>query len=370
MDFYRLQKLGFKPMRILQIIDSLEAGGAERMAVNYANALVGKIEFSGLVATRKQGAFLSQIDSNVSYLFLNKKSQLDFGALFRLRFFVLKNNVTHVHAHSTSFFFAFLLKILSPSLKIIRHDHYGNNESLAIRPSFVLKLTAPFFNGVVAVNQKLKSWSEVVLKSNNVVYLPNFPVKVTQVIHNTKLKGNLGTRIVSLANLREQKNHFLLLEVARKLKYSHPDWSFHLVGKDFEDAYSTQIKALIMEWQLENQVFLYGSRTDVSAILQQSTIGILTSVSEGLPVAVLEYGLSQLPIVVTAVGELPNMIENKVNGCIVPTNHAVEFHAALIELIQKESLRDQLAKALHQTITAEYSEPIVIEKYINWVQTL
>ena len=59
-------------MRIIQIIDSLEAGGAERIAVSYANALAEKIEFSGLVATRKEGSLLNQIDQNVSYLFFNK----------------------------------------------------------------------------------------------------------------------------------------------------------------------------------------------------------------------------------------------------------------------------------------------------------
>lgn len=115
-------------MRIIQIIDSLEAGGAERMAVNYANTLVDEIDFSGLVTTRKEGALRNQINLKVSYLFLNKKRQLDFGALFRLRSFVLKNKVTHIHAHSTSFFLAVLLKCICPNLKIIRHDHYGNNE--------------------------------------------------------------------------------------------------------------------------------------------------------------------------------------------------------------------------------------------------
>ena len=63
-------------MRIVQLIDSLEAGGAERMAVNYANVLAEQIEFSGLAATRKEGALLDQINSNVSYLFLNKKKQV------------------------------------------------------------------------------------------------------------------------------------------------------------------------------------------------------------------------------------------------------------------------------------------------------
>lgn len=63
-------------MRIVQIIDSLEVGGAERMAVNYANALSGKISFSGLVVTRKEGDLRSKIDKKVDYLFLNKKKQL------------------------------------------------------------------------------------------------------------------------------------------------------------------------------------------------------------------------------------------------------------------------------------------------------
>ena len=88
MDLYRFKKLDFQLMRILQLIDSLEAGGAERMAVNYANALVDDLGFSALVATRKEGALLVQIDSKVTYLFLNKKRQLDFGALWRLRSFV------------------------------------------------------------------------------------------------------------------------------------------------------------------------------------------------------------------------------------------------------------------------------------------
>ena len=100
-------------MRIIQIIDSLEAGGAERMAVSYANALAEKIEFSGLVATRKEGPLLNQIDQNASYLFLNKKGTMDFAAIFRLRKYVKKNKIAIVHAHATSFFTAVLLKLIT-----------------------------------------------------------------------------------------------------------------------------------------------------------------------------------------------------------------------------------------------------------------
>ena len=371
MDLYRFKKLDFQLMRILQLIDSLEAGGAERMAVNYANALVDYLGFSALVATRKEGALLEQIDSKVTYLFLNKKRQLDFGALWRLRSFVLLHSITHVHAHSTSFFMAFLLKLALPSLKIIRHDHYGNASFLDQRPRKVLRCAAIGFSGVIAVNQQLKDWSEKRLKAKNVMYLPNFiPIPTIQYAKTTFLKGSTGKRIVVLANLRPQKNHFLLLEIAYMLKTSYSDWTFHLVGKDFDDAYSLAIKDKIKELALENQVFLYGSRTDVNFILEQCDIGILTSASEGLPVALLEYGMAPLPVVVTAVGELPNIVNNGVNGWLVLSNDAEFFCKALIALIADLSMRNRMALALQQTVSEGYSAKGVLQKYLQWLESL
>jgi glycosyltransferase involved in cell wall biosynthesis len=355
-------------MRIVQLIDSLEAGGAERMAVNYANVLAEQIEFSGLAATRKEGALLDQINSNVSYLFLNKKKQLDFQALFRFRSFILKNKVTHIHAHSTSFFFAFLLKLVCPSITLIWHDHYGNNEFLDNRPYFVLRLVSSFFKGIIAVNQTLKRWSEKQLKAKNVIYLPNFPVKGASLDTKTVLRGSDGKRIVFLANLREQKNHFLLLEAAQILKQSHSDWTFHLVGKDFDDEYSLHIKQLIEKYNLKNNVFMYGSQQDIGNILNQSSIAILTSKSEGLPVALLEYGLYKKPVVVTRVGEIPAIVQHGHNGFIVDPGKADLFCQSLENLMQNEVLRVDFGKALFDTIKKDYTAESVILKYINWLQ--
>lgn len=357
-------------MRIVQLIDSLEAGGAERMAVHYANVLADEIEFSGLVATRKEGPLVQQIGAKVAYLFLDKKKPLDFGALRRLRSFVLQHKVTHVHAHSTSFFLAFLLKLSLPSLKVIRHDHYGNNEFLGSRPIFALKITAPFFAGVIAVNSNLKTWTQTRLKVKNVIYLPNFSQKATHQERYTTLLGKENKRIVCLANLRVQKNHLLLLEVAALLQKTHPDWTFHLVGKDFEDDYAAEIKSKIQELALQNQVFLYGSRTDTAAILQQATIGILTSVSEGLPLSVLEYGMHQLPVVVTAVGALPDMIQHATNGLLVPNNDAAAFTDALTLLIENETLRKEMGVAFYATVQEQFGSNAIVARYLNWLVTL
>jgi glycosyltransferase involved in cell wall biosynthesis len=355
-------------MRIIQIIDSLEAGGAERMAVSYANALAMKIAFSGLVVTRKEGSLKGQLDNQVSYLFLNKKRTLDFKAVIRLRNYVKQHRVTVVHAHSTSFFLAFLLKMSYPSLQLIWHDHYGDSEFLSKRPLGALQITAPFFSGIIAVNQKLKVWAEQKLNFRNTIYLPNFPSEEKTSIAATVLNGINGKRIVCLANLRAQKDHFLLLKVACKLKVSHPEWTFHLVGKDFNDAYSQKIKDSILAFHLEKNVFLYGSRQDVKNILDQSAIAILTSQSEGLPVALLEYGWHKKSVVVTAVGEISSLVENGKNGFLVPIRQEQLFYNAVVQLISDDALRFCFGDLLYQTVFEKNSEEFVIKQYLNWLQ--
>lgn len=355
-------------MRILQIIDSLEAGGAERMAVNYANALANRIQFSGLVVSRKEGPLWSQINKNVSYLFLNKKSVLDIQSVFKFRKFVIANKVEIIHAHSTSFFLAFLLKITYPTVKLIWHDHYGDSEFLSKRPFLVLKFVLSFFNGIIAVNKKLKMWAEQKLKFKNVVYLPNFPSVENKISQQTILQGIQGKRIVSLANLRVQKNHFLLLEVAKKIKVSHPEWTFHLVGKDFDDVYSNQIKSLILEYNLNKTVFVYGSRNDIGNILKQAAIGVLTSQSEGLPVALLEYGLYEKPVVVTNVGEIPLIIKDGVNGFLIKAGLVPLFYDAVVKLIENDTLRADFGSKLEKKIANNYSEEAVIHFYLKWLK--
>ncbi|UQD56170.1 glycosyltransferase [Flavobacterium sp. K5-23] len=356
-------------MRVLQIIDSLEAGGAERMAVNYANALSKRVAFSGIVVTREEGPLMLFLNTNVTYFFLNKRSSFDLNALFRLKAFVLKNNINLVHAHSTSFFTAFLLKFICPSLNIIWHDHYGDSEFLHKRPSLVLKLTLPFFTGIISVNQKLKDWAKNQMRFNNSLYLPNFVSEESSIQETTILKGIDGKRIVCLANLRIQKNHFLLLAVAKRIKIVFPDWTFHLVGKDSDDFYSEKLKKIICELELKETVFIYGTRSDISSILKQSTIGILTSQSEGLPVALLEYGLHKKPVVVTDVGEVSSVIVDGSNGFIVSVGNEIIFYDALLKLIKDEILRLEFGNSLRKTIIDSYSENVVMKQYLNWLQS-
>jgi glycosyltransferase involved in cell wall biosynthesis len=287
----------------------------------------------------------------------------------RLKAYVKQHKVNIVQVHSTSFFIGFLLKLISPSIQLVWHDHYGDSEFLNKRPHLILKRTLPFFAGIVSVNQKLKDWAKNDMHFKNAVYLPNFTAKENSAQDRIVLKGIDGKRIICLANLREQKNHFLLLEVADKLKISHSEWTFHLVGKDSEDGYSIALKSSIVELELVETVFIYGLRLGISTFLNQSTIGILTSQSEGLPVALLEYGLYKKPVVVTAVGEISSVVQNQFNGFMVPSQEPDLFYNALVLLIENEKLRTELGNSLCQTILNKHSEQAVITPYLNWLQS-
>lgn len=355
-------------MRILQIVDSLDIGGAEKMAVNYANSLSGKIEFSGLVATRKEGELKNQLHKNTHYLFLNKKSKLDLKAVFKLKKYCVENKIEYLQAHSSSFFTAFLVKVFLPSLRIIWHDHNGLSEFISKKKSYVLKIVSHFFDGIVVVNYKLKNWAERELNCKKVIYLANFTTLDNNQVSETILFGTDQKRILCLANLRFQKNHFLLIEVAKKLKAIHPDWSFHLVGKDFKDEYAAQVKSQINDNGLQETVFIYGSKKDTQSIISQSDIAILTSQSEGLPVALLEYGLNKKPVVATNVGEIPLIIENESNGFVVPNYDAEAFYQSLLKLVENSALRTKFGEALFDTISKNNSEEAVIATYVNWLQ--
>ena len=354
-------------MRIAQIIDSLEAGGAEKMAVNYANALVNH-DFSALVTTRKEGNLKRFVHPDVEYLYLERKKTLDFQAVFRLRKFCVKNKIEFLHAHSSSFLVAILVKFTLPGIKIIWHDHDGLSEFLKDRKAFELKVASFLFNGIISVNNQLKIWAQEKLNCKKVIYLPNFIQPESIQIMETNLHGNEGKRILCLANLRPQKNHSLLIDVTMKLQFSHPDWTLHLVGKDFSDDYSKDIKTAISEKELTNTVFVYDTKNDIGNIISQSDICILTSLTEGLPVSVLEYGYHKKPVVVTNVGELPMLIQNNKNGIIVKSKDTEAFYNALVQLIENDNLRQDLGDKLHDDIISGFSETAIISSFTTWLE--
>jgi glycosyltransferase involved in cell wall biosynthesis len=342
-------------MRILQLIDSLEAGGAERMAVNLANALHQAGVSVVLVASRAGGVLETQLHKDIPYYCLHKQRTLDIKAFKCLKGIVITHKIDLIHAHSSSFFMATWLKWRLAHLKLVWHDHYGQSEHLAQRPARMLSYFSRWFNGIIAVNQQLADWANQVLKHGYIKVLFNFVVISPTETATTTLQGTEGKRLLCLANLRPQKDHFNLIEAFRQVSVSHSDWTLHLVGKDFKDDYSERVRQAVKEADVETKVCIYDSCEDVGYVLAQSQIGVLSSQSEGLPLALLEYGLAGLPVVATAVGDVPNVIKHQNNGLLVLPNNADALAAALNELITRPEVSQRYGEALQSVVQQQYS---------------
>lgn len=287
------------------------------MAVNIANALLPHVEGSYLCCTRQEGMLKDEVKPEVGYLYLNKKSRLDPKAILGLRKFIIDNKIDIIHAHSTSFFLAGLLKLSGSNFKLIWHDHYGESENLENREFKVLKKFSRLFAGIISVNTVLKNWALKNLNCKNVIEIKNFipeydPASETKI----RLKGNDDDfKIICVANLRPQKDHFNLLQAFEMLG---PDLkiSLHLIGEDPGTEYSASVLETIENSPVKQKIFYYGTQPDIISLLKQADLGVLSSRSEGLPLALIEYGAAGIAVVCTDVGKCGETIKG--HGQLVP----------------------------------------------------
>lgn len=336
-------------MRVLQLIDSLEAGGAERIAVTYANSLSLISKDSFLCVTRKEGILKNTLSEEVGYIYVKRKRTLDFQALKRLSNFVNFNKIDIIHAHTTSFFFGALVKICCPKIKLIWHEHQGNRILTSSRQNKLLFASSFFFDRIITVNSELELWCKKHLISKNVVRLSNF-VKVSQSFND---KVEREKNIVCLANLKPPKNHLNLLQAFKIVNSKFPMWKLLLVGKDFMDDYSNDIEKYISDNKMEEAVCLLGAVGDVETVLRSATIGVLSSDNEGLPMAILEYGASGLAAVVTNVGDCERVVSGY--GKLVEPQDANALSRAIIDYIENEDRRLEDAKQYRNHIKTNFS---------------
>lgn len=353
-------------LKVLHIIDSLDLGGAEQLAVHLCTEQVEK-SWVGLVATRKAGPLQEALPADLPFWLLNKKRSLDGKALKKCLDICKQHKVSHLHCHSTSIFFGAMLKLFLPRLKLIWHDHYGNSEFLEKRPTKGLKLILPLVSAVVVVNERLKNWLAKDLGFKKPIHhLNNFSKLNPWPNYNTQWPGNPeAKRLVCLANLRPQKDHPSLIHAFSAVAQQFPQWHLFLMGKDFQDDYSEKLKALVRQSPVADRIHIMGSCLQSSAYLKEAHAGVLPSKSEGLPLSLLEYGLAKIPVLCTQVGEIPHIFKPN-HGWLLPPENIGALQKALQEMMEDEALAGQKAGTWNQEVESVFGP----QEYMKKLQTI
>lgn len=351
-----------KKHKILQIVDSLEIGGSERMSVNICNSFtLNKIE-NYLVVSRKTGFLYNFIKEKENVTFLNKKGFLDLMAFLKLFKLVRSYKPSVVHAHQTSIYWIFLVKLLFPRIIVIWHDHWGYSDLLKDSDRKIIKYFSFLINGVVCVNEKIKEWNikHLKVKKEAIVYIPNYSL-----LEIIKAKKSDKFVLACVANIRNQKDHINLLKACFLLKEQNIDFELLLAGSLTDVNYVMKIKNKIIELDLGGNVFFLGPVINISKVLSKSDVGVLSSVSEGLPLSLLEYGLAELPVVCTDVGQCKEVLGNGEFGWVVPPKSPQKLADALKEVFENRELANLKAIGLKKNIQNHYGSKKFILKYLN-----
>lgn len=124
-----------------------------------------------------------------------------------------------------------------------------------------------------------------------------------------------------------------------------------------------QLNDYIHEHQLVDCVHLLGARNDIAEILKQFDLFVLPSLVEGIALTLLEAMASGLPVIATAVGGNPELIDPGINGLLVPSQNEQQLADSIASYINNPSLCQQQGNAARNKAVAIFSLQTMVENY-------
>lgn len=353
----------FKIEIILRKFDVLIVGDfppSTHTGISMVNALVRNI-------LAKQGKSVYAIDESAwIHKGLKRVIHYVFGSHFQLIAFLLKSKSDYVYLNiplslagqlrllST----CFMVRTLSNHTKLIGHIHRGDIHDYAYRSLFnrlLLKVNLSFFNRVAVLSRKFEDDLLAVKGTKNTMVIPN-----TSLIEadSETVSKNYNRNFVCISNIIETKGLSDLV-----LAFSNPklkDFRLRIVGNIYEPFFYQKLN----EFTGDNVEFItHASRNDVTNILKESDCLILPSWNEGQPLVILEAMSLGIPVIASAVGDIPNMLGNDYPFFYQSRN--INMLVEKIITFDRFDHKGELGARLHSLYHSRYSNDVFEQNVIK-----
>lgn len=167
-------------------------------------------------------------------------------------------------------------------------------------------------------------------------------------------------RLVTVARLRPEKGHDILIDAAVWITRAFPDASLTIIGDGpLRDTLAGRIAAR----GLDGRVKLEGHVDDVAAALREHDVFVLASRSEAFPNSVIEAMASGMPVVASGVGGIPELVEHGRSGVLVRPDRPEELAHAVIELLRRPSFAHALGRKARVDVLARYSFDRMVDEF-------
>ena len=357
---------------VLQLAGCLEVGGAEVLACRIAEALshryrpvLGCLEFLGTLGERARSR-------GMTVHVLDKRPGIDWRVVGRLRTLFRSERIGLVHAHQYGpFFYSALARFPRTNPPILMTEH-GRNQPDVRMLSHVL-----FNRAMLRRHDRFVAVSADV--SQALDQKEAFPLDRTSVILNgidfANLHGAAGTRgevrhalgidpaaplLIMVARLDPLKDHSTALRAMAQVVEKRPEAQLLLVGAGPE---ADRVEREVSAMGLQRHVHLLGRRTDIPRLLGASDAFLLTSTSEGIPLALIEAMAAGLPVVATGVGGIPEVIVDGQCGLLAAAGDATTLANHILSILADPSLGQQMGQRGRARALARFSEEQMLAGY-------
>ena len=329
-------------MKIMQVIPYFCFGGAETMCENLTYALTAAghdVTVVSLISDRTPIARRME-ENGIRIHYLDKKLGLDLSMIPRLISIMKQEKPDVVHTHLNVIKYA----AVAARLCGIRCVHTVHNVAHEEAEGRLQKITNTIYfrRGwavPVALSPKVQATilSFYGLKEEQVPMIYN-GVDLGKCCPKEDYSLSKPARLLHIGRFNEQKNHKGLLEAFAQIVKTFPDCCLQLIGDgDLEEETRNHVKDL----GLQEKVLFLGNQTNVYPFLQEADLFLLPSKFEGMPMTIIEAMGTGIPIVASAVGGVPDMLEDGVSGILVPCDPDAVAQAVL-QLLEQKDLREKL----------------------------
>jgi glycosyltransferase involved in cell wall biosynthesis len=361
---------------VLTVLDKLEPGGGENIAISIAIKLRDSDLYEPIVCATRYGGELEERlrKKQVKYIILQRHRLYEFHKFLPLQKIIREQNIKIIHCHKTgSNFWGSIIGKFNQIGAIIAHVH---GRTYSWKNFRIEKFVGRMADKIVSVSefekQRLKkagvSPSKIITVSNG-IDCANFFVEP-----NLEMKNKLGIKadapVVGIcAGLRFEKNHETFLLAAKEVLREKGDTHFLIVG---DGDRKRELKALAINLGIaEHCIFTGFIKKEISELLSIFDIGILCSKLEAMPLTLLEYMASSKPIVATRVGGVPEVVREGVNGFLVPSEDYRALADKITLLLSNKGLSKKMGQEGLSIVKHQFSESIMARKIEDlYTQTL
>ncbi len=351
-------------MKLLFFIESLQSGGKERRLVELISGLKKYTDYEmELVLLNKEIHYKKILDTNIKIHFIKRKSKKDLIPFFS--FFKIcvsfKPNIIHVWGNLVAYYS--LLSRIFLNIPLINNQITDAPQNVKFS---LLNNTIPFyFSDLIVANSKAGLEAYKISNKKGVVIYNGFDfdrVKNLEQAEIVKKKFEIGRgKIVGMvANFTKKKDYFTFIEAAQMVLKQVSDVVFLCIGNGEYSSFKSKVNI-----KYSNKIRFIEAQSDIESIINVFTIGVLSTYTEGISNSVMEYMALGKPVIVTEGGGSNELINNNINGFLIPPKSPRILAEKIICLLNNDDLSVNFGRQGKNILFEKFTLNIMINEYIN-----